>query len=95
MREEFSTLFPLCTHQLALSARPGAEAGEKLTLQEMLAYAGIHTPDLTSRRFRGYQLDQLDHRGDESQRVSLLHFSELGIIVRLVSTHNNFPGNKN
>ncbi|CAB1107484.1 unnamed protein product [Ectocarpus sp. CCAP 1310/34] len=53
MREEFSTLFPLCTHELALSTRPGAEAREKLTLQETLAYAGIRTPDLTSRRFRG------------------------------------------
>ncbi|CAB1099665.1 unnamed protein product [Ectocarpus sp. CCAP 1310/34] len=62
MREEFSTLFPLCTHELALSTRPGAEAREKLTLQEKLAScAGIRTPDLTSRRFRGYRLD---HQGD-------------------------------
>ena len=61
MREEFSTLFPLCTHELALSTRPGAEAREILTLQEKLASAGIRTPNLTSRRFRGYQLD---HRGD-------------------------------
>ncbi|CAB1103656.1 unnamed protein product [Ectocarpus sp. CCAP 1310/34] len=44
MREEFSTLFPLCTHELALSTRPGAEARGKLTLQEKLAYAGIRTP---------------------------------------------------
>ncbi|CAB1111000.1 unnamed protein product [Ectocarpus sp. CCAP 1310/34] len=61
MREESSTLFPLCTHELALSTRPGAEARQKLTSQENLAYAGIRTPDLTSRRFRGYELD---HRGD-------------------------------
>ncbi|CAB1104881.1 unnamed protein product [Ectocarpus sp. CCAP 1310/34] len=61
MREEFSTLFPLRTHELALSTRPGAEAREKLTLQEKLANAGSRTPDLTSKRFRGYQLD---HRGD-------------------------------
>ncbi|CAB1101646.1 unnamed protein product [Ectocarpus sp. CCAP 1310/34] len=59
--KEFSTLFPLCTHELALSTRPGAEAREKLNVQEKLAYAGIRTPDLTSRRFRSYQLD---HRGD-------------------------------
>ncbi|CAM9465400.1 unnamed protein product, partial [Ectocarpus sp. 6 AP-2014] len=51
-REEFSTLFPLCTHELALSTWPGVEGREKLTLQEKLAYAGIRTPDLTSRRFR-------------------------------------------
>ncbi|CAB1110000.1 unnamed protein product [Ectocarpus sp. CCAP 1310/34] len=38
MRKEFSTLFPLCTHELALSTRPGAEAREKLTLQGKLAY---------------------------------------------------------
>ncbi|CAB1108727.1 unnamed protein product [Ectocarpus sp. CCAP 1310/34] len=61
MREEFSTLVPLCTHALALSTRSGAEAREKLTLQEKLAYSGIRTPDLTSRRFRSYQLD---HKGD-------------------------------
>ncbi|CAN0549901.1 unnamed protein product [Ectocarpus sp. 12 AP-2014] len=60
MREEFSSLFPLCTHERALSTWTGAEARGKLNLQEKLAYAGIRTPDLTSRRFRGYQLD---HRG--------------------------------
>ncbi|CAN0123159.1 unnamed protein product [Ectocarpus sp. 6 AP-2014] len=43
MREEFSTLFPLCTHDLALSTRPGAEAREKLALQEKLPYARILT----------------------------------------------------
>ncbi|CAB1103204.1 unnamed protein product [Ectocarpus sp. CCAP 1310/34] len=50
MREEFSTLFLLCTHELALSTRPGAEGREKLTLLEQPAYAGIRTLDLTSRR---------------------------------------------
>ncbi|CAN0567443.1 unnamed protein product [Ectocarpus sp. 12 AP-2014] len=54
MREEFRTLFPLCTHELALSNRPGAEARKKLTLREELAYTGIRTPYLTSRRCRGY-----------------------------------------
>ncbi|CAB1106259.1 unnamed protein product [Ectocarpus sp. CCAP 1310/34] len=58
MREEFSTLFPLCTHELAPSTRPGAEAREQLTVQEKLACAGLRTPDLTSRMFQGYQLDQ-------------------------------------
>ncbi|CAB1109951.1 unnamed protein product [Ectocarpus sp. CCAP 1310/34] len=52
MREEFSTLFPLCTHELALSTRPEAGAREKLTLQEKLAYAWIRSPDLTSRSIR-------------------------------------------
>ncbi|CAB1119817.1 unnamed protein product [Ectocarpus sp. CCAP 1310/34] len=75
MREEFSTLFPLCTHELALSTGPGAEAREKLTLQEKLAYAGIRTPDLTSRRFRGYQLD---HRGDRRHAVRRPHRHEFG-----------------
>ncbi|CAM9994620.1 unnamed protein product [Ectocarpus sp. 4 AP-2014] len=58
MREEFSTLFPLCTHELRLSTRPGAEAREKLTLQEKLHYAGIQSPHLTSGMFRGYQLNR-------------------------------------
>ena len=66
MREEFNTLSPLCTHELALSTRPGAR--EKLTLQQKLAYARIRTPDLTTRRFRGYQLD---HRGDRYPYIHL------------------------
>ncbi|CAM9751557.1 unnamed protein product [Ectocarpus sp. 4 AP-2014] len=61
MREEFSTFFPLCTHELALSTRPGAEAREQLTLREKPAYTGIRTLDLTSSKFRGYQQD---HWGD-------------------------------
>ncbi|CAM9467898.1 unnamed protein product, partial [Ectocarpus sp. 8 AP-2014] len=52
---------------VALSTRPGAEAREKLTLQGKLAYAGIRTPDLTSRRFREYQLD---HRGDRKVSIT-------------------------
>ncbi|CAN0092873.1 unnamed protein product, partial [Ectocarpus sp. 4 AP-2014] len=41
MREKFNTPFPLCTHELALSTRLGVGAGEKLNLQEKLAYAGF------------------------------------------------------
>ncbi|CAN0409695.1 unnamed protein product [Ectocarpus sp. 13 AM-2016] len=39
-------------------------------MQENLAYAGVRTPDLTSRRFRGYRLD---HRGDRWQRRKNTH----------------------
>ncbi|CAB1103668.1 unnamed protein product [Ectocarpus sp. CCAP 1310/34] len=70
MREEFSTLFPLCKNELALSTRPGAEAREKRTLQEKLAFAGIRTPDLTSRRFRSCQLG---HRGGRSKKLCFIH----------------------
>ncbi|CAB1098710.1 unnamed protein product [Ectocarpus sp. CCAP 1310/34] len=80
MREEFSTLFPLCTHELALSTRPGAEARDKLTVHEKLAYAGIRTPDLTSRRLRGYKLD---HRGDRLQQT----FVFLGKIRGICAAH--------
>ncbi|CAB1106506.1 unnamed protein product [Ectocarpus sp. CCAP 1310/34] len=69
-----STLFSLCTHELALSTRPGAEARENSLCKKKLAYAGIRTPDLTSRRFRGYQLD---HRGDRSGR-GVVHPLPLG-----------------
>ncbi|CAB1115093.1 unnamed protein product [Ectocarpus sp. CCAP 1310/34] len=47
-----------------IDSGPGAEAREKLTLQEKLAYAGIRTPDLISRRFRGINLLQSLSLGD-------------------------------
>ncbi|CAB1109322.1 unnamed protein product [Ectocarpus sp. CCAP 1310/34] len=82
MREEFSTLFPLCTHERALSTISRARAGarEKLTVQEKLAYAGIRTPDLTSRRVRGFQLD---HRGDRSEITSPSARDEVAISRRV------------
>ncbi|CAB1118236.1 unnamed protein product [Ectocarpus sp. CCAP 1310/34] len=85
LRGEFSTLFTLCTHGLALSTRPGAEAREKLTLQEKLAYAGIRTPDLTSRRLRGYQyaslrelVDTLPHGATELAELGTM-FESVGL----------------
>ncbi|CAM9650761.1 unnamed protein product [Ectocarpus sp. 12 AP-2014] len=62
-----SALFPLCVHTnyVALSTWPGAEARQKLALQEKLAYAGIRTQGLTCTRLLGYQLD---HRGDGARR---------------------------
>ncbi|CAM9209854.1 unnamed protein product [Ectocarpus sp. 12 AP-2014] len=47
MREEFSTFFPLNTHDLLrFPPRLVTEAREKLTFQEKLAFAGIRTPDV-------------------------------------------------
>ncbi|CAB1102390.1 unnamed protein product [Ectocarpus sp. CCAP 1310/34] len=68
MREEFTTLFPLCTHELALSTRPGAEAREKLTLLEKLAYAGVRTPDLTSTSWSSQETNLRSSRHSLSRK---------------------------